>query len=235
MRTALIFSGSSTWQRRDPIVEPDTTITPGPADPAGAAAVGLPSPDLVIAADSGWYTARCHGIVPHELIGDLDSIGPDDIDEAIRLGVEVHRFPSDKDATDLELAVDRAVAQGAEHVVVIGPGGGRLDHQLGELLLLASPRLADLVIDARLGRAWVHRVRGGPRTIRGRPGAGLSILAIAGPATVTTTGLRWQLSAEQLDPGSTRGISNEFEHDTATVGTEHGTVLVIVPEEEQER
>ncbi len=59
----------------------------------------------------------------------------------------------------------------------------------------------------------------------------MSIVPLAGPATVTTTGLRWALVGEQLDPGSTRGISNEFEQDTATVGTEHGVVLVVVPPE----
>jgi len=221
MRTALIFSGSSTLQRREPTDDLDGTVP----DLAF---------DVVLAADSGWYEARRRGIVPDELIGDLDSVLPEDVDDAVRLGVDVRRFPADKDATDLELALDRVVELCAEHVVVMGRGGGRLDHQLGELLLLGSPRFAELVIEARLGGTTVHPVRGGPRTIRGRPGLTLSIVPIAGPATVTTTGLRWPLAGEQLDPGSTRGISNEFELDTATVGTEHGGVLVVVPEEEQQ-
>ena len=141
----------------------------------------------------------------------------------------MHRYPTDKDATDLELALDRAVLLGAERLVVVGPGGGRLDHQLGELLLLASPKYSDVVIEARLGGSSIHPVRGGPREISGQVGAPLSIIPIAGPATVTTTGLRWPLAAERLDPGSTRGISNEFEQHIATVAAEHGVVLVVVP------
>ena len=220
MRTALIFSGSSSWTRREPAA-PDT---------AAPDTAGLPWPaDVVIAADSGWYEARRLGVLPDELHGDLDSVLEPDVDEAARLGVDVHRYPTDKDATDLELALDRAVALGAERLVVVGPGGGRLDHQLGELLLLASEKYAAVVVEARLGGSVVHPVRGGPRTVSGRAGASVSIVPIAGPATVSTTGLRWPLVAEQLDPGSTRGISNEFEHDTATVGTEHGVVLVVVP------
>lgn len=217
MRIALVVSGPSS--RR-----------PGPTHDIGT--VDDIDAGLVLAADSGWYDARRLGVVPHELIGDLDSVRPDDVDDAVRLGVVVTRFPTDKDATDLELALDRAVGWGAERIVVVGRGGGRLDHQLGELLLLASPRYAGVVVEARLGGSTIHPVRGGPRSIDGRPGGTLSILPLAGPATVTTTGLRWPLTAEQLDPGSTRGISNEFEGTTATVGTEHGVVLVVVPEEE---
>ena len=216
MRTALIFSGSSTWTRPGPTAD-------GPATPPCDA-------DVVIAADSGWYEARCVGVVPDELLGDLDSVLDEDVAEAERLGVEVHRFPTDKDATDLELALDRALAHGVERIVVVGPGGGRLDHQLGELLLLASAKYAHVTIEARLGGSIVHPVRGTPRRITGPPGSTVSIVPIAGPATVTTTGLRWPLAGERLDPGSTRGISNELEQDSATVCAGHGVVLVVVPE-----
>ncbi len=229
MRTALIFSGSSTWTRREtPAPETPAPETPAPEAPAPGAAPPWPA-DVVIAADSGWYEARRLGIVPDELHGDLDSVLDVDVDEAARLGVEIHRHPTDKDATDLELALDRAVVLGAERLLVVGPGGGRLDHQVGELLLLASEKYAEVVVEARLGGSTVHPVRGGPRQISGRAGASLSIVPIAGPATVSTTGLRWPLVAEQLDPGSTRGISNEFDGDIATVGTDRGVVLVVVP------
>ena len=230
MRTALIFSGSTSWTCPEPTaVEPAAAADPAaPVDPLAPPC----SPDVVIAADSGWYEARRRGLVPDELHGDLDSVLDDDVEEAVRLGVGIHRYPTDKDATDLELALDRAVGLGAERLVVIGPGGGRLDHQLGELLLLASEKYAHLEVDARLGGSSVHPVRGGPRTISGRRGTSVSIVPIAGPATVSTTGLRWPLVAEQLDPGSTRGISNEFEGDIATVGTDRGVVLVVVPFDE---
>ena len=234
MRTALIFSGSSTWTRRDPTaIETAPPETPATGTAAPGTAVPPWPADVTIAADSGWYEALRLGIVPDELHGDLDSVLDVDVDEAARLGVEIHRYPTDKDATDLELALDRAVALGAERLLVVGPGGGRLDHQLGELLLLASEKYAELVVEARLGGSTVHAVRGGPRPIPGRAGASVSIVPIAGPATVSTTGMRWPLVAEQLDPGSTRGISNEFDGDTATVGTERGVVLVVVPFDDQ--
>ena len=45
----------------------------------------------------------------------------------------------------------------------------------------------------------------------GAPGAVLTLLALGGPASgITTTGLRWPLRAETLQPGSTRGVSNEI-------------------------
>ncbi len=220
MRSALIFSGSS--ERTRPL--PDTGGSPvGGTCPLDVVA------DVVIAADSGWYEARHLGLVPDELHGDLDSVLEVDVEHATRLGVAVHRYPADKDSTDLELALDRAVALGAERIVVVGAGGGRLDHQLGELLLLASPKYDRVVLEARLGGSIVHPVRGGPRSITGPPGSTVSIVPIAGPATVTTTGLRWPLRGEQLEPGSTRGISNELDAPVATVATSDGVVLVVVP------
>lgn len=220
MSTALVFSGSST----DP--EPMT-------EPSVVRLLGTLEVSFVIAADSGLRSARRYGVTVDALVGDLDSLEPDEVDAARSAGVVVHEHPTDKDATDLELALDLALDAGATDVVVVGAGGGRLDHQLGELMLLGSQRYSGVVIEARLGGSRIHPVRGGPRSIVGRAGWTLSILPVGGPATVVTTGLRWPLRAERLDPGSTRGISNIFDDDTATVGTDSGCVLVIVPEQEK--
>jgi hypothetical protein len=43
---------------------------------------------------------------------------------------------------------------------VLGGALGRVDHLLGELLLLAAERYAGVRVDAQLGAAAVHVVRG---------------------------------------------------------------------------
>ena len=90
------------------------------------------------------------------LVGDLDSADPAAVDAAVASGTTVDRHPAEKDATDLELAFDAAIARGARRVVLVDGGGDRLDHLLGNLLLLASPALAASRSEAFCGTARIR-------------------------------------------------------------------------------
>jgi thiamine pyrophosphokinase len=46
---------------------------------------------------------------------------------------------------------------------------------------------------------------------------------------VTTTGLRWTLTAAELGPATTRGVSNEIVESPATVRVRDGVLLAIQP------
>lgn len=193
----------------------------------------LPTPargDLVIAADSGLEHARALGVPVDLVVGDLDSVDPAALAAAVADGAVVERHPAAKDATDLELALDAAVDRGATAVLVVGVGGGRLDHFLGNVLLLASPRYAHVRVDARIGDAFVTVVheRG---ELTGSPGGLCSLLPLGGPAIgVLTDGLRFPLRREMLPPGTTRGVSNEFLETHATVSLDDGVLLAVVPD-----
>jgi thiamine pyrophosphokinase len=184
---------------------------------------------LVIAADGGAAEAFRLGLHVDVLVGDLDSITPEDLGAVEAGGGAVERHPQDKDATDLELALDRATASGATRVVVAGGGGGRFDMTMANALLLASPRWAGLQLDAIFGRARLTVVRT-RRELAGAPGSTVSLLAMGGAAVcVRTEGLRWALDDETLEPGSTRGISNELMGAAATVSVERGVIVVVQP------
>jgi thiamine pyrophosphokinase len=115
-------------------------------------------------------------------------------------------------------------------VIVVGGSGGRLDHFLANALLLASPAYADIEIEALVGDARITVVHERAR-LSGTPGDLCSLLAVGGPARrVRTTGLRYPLDGEDLLPGSTRGLSNEFVEPVATVSLEHGAVLAVQPD-----
>jgi thiamine pyrophosphokinase len=96
----------------------------------------------VIAADGGARLAASLGLRPQIVIGDLDSLDPQDRQVLTEAGARLQASPADKDETDLELALRLAVAGGAEQVAVLGALGGRLDMTLANLLLLADDRLA---------------------------------------------------------------------------------------------
>jgi len=202
-----------------------TAIVVCAGGPARAALPDVPDDALVIAADGGILEAERLGLHVDLLVGDLDSAPPEAVERAPR----VERYPVDKDASDLELAVAAAVAADARRIVVVGGDGGRLDHLLGNAFLLASDRWADVEIEAVLGdaRLWVVR---GERSIDGEPGELVSLYAVGGPARgVTTVGLRWALTDGDLLPGSSLGLSNEFVASTATVRVREGVVLAIRP------
>ena len=109
----------------------------------------------VIAADSGLGLAAALGVCADLVVGDMDSVDPAALAAAEHAGAQVQRHPVAKDATDLELALDAALALGPADVTVVGGHGGRLDHFLGNALLLAAERYAPLTIQARMGGATV--------------------------------------------------------------------------------
>jgi thiamine pyrophosphokinase len=193
----------------------------------GDLATAMPDDAYVIAADSGVHTAVAFGRRVDLVIGDLDSVSEESLAEAVVAGAHVERHPVDKNDTDLELALVRASELQPDRVVVIGGHGGRLDHFLANLLLLASDRFRNVSIDALVGDARVHVVRSRQELV-GDPGSIVTLLAAHGPAHgVTTSGLRYPLQGETLLPGSTRGVSNVFEEPHASVELTDGVLLAV--------
>ncbi len=185
------------------------------------AAVGLPPGATIIAADGGAELAPRVDLA----VGDFDSISADRLAAIER----IERHPTAKDASDLELALDAALRLGPERVLVLGSAGGRLDHLLGGLLLLASDRYAGVQVDAQLGPAAAHVIRGA-RLLAGDAGELISLFAVNGPAFgVVTDGLVYPLRGEMLAPGSSRGLSNVFVAAEARVTLERGVLLAVRP------
>lgn len=198
-----------------------------PPAPGCAHAVPLGAP--VITADRGLEHALALGLEVAVAVGDFDSASPKAVAVAEAAGVRIERHPVEKDATDLELALDIALEMSPLRILVLASRGGRLDHELATLLLLGSERYATAEIDANIGEAQVHVVRG-RRAIRGEPGDLVTVLAVNGPAIgVTTEGLAYPLRGETLEPGSSRGVSNVFESEAARISVDDGVLLAIRP------
>jgi thiamine pyrophosphokinase len=201
----------------------------------GAPAIGLDAlgdlgdDPLVIAADSGLEHAATMGLRVHQVVGDMDSVDPDALASAREAGVAVDRHPEAKDATDLDLAVDAALAAGPARLVVVTGAGDRFDHALAVGLALSAPHRAGVSVEAWIGAAHLWVVRD-EATLPGRPGQLLSLLPVHGAAVgVTTGGLLYPLDDEDLPPGSTRGVSNEWAAALATVRVRSGTLLAVAP------
>ncbi len=187
--------------------------------------------DYLIAADGGLRHLDALERLPHLLIGDLDSIDRERIPALTGEGVRVEQYPVEKDETDLELAVDAALAAGCAEVIIAGGLGGRLDMTLANIFLLEKLRPR---VDARLedGIEEVFLIHGDldspARTIEGRAGDRVSLLALGGPARgVVTEGLAYPLRSETLYPEYARGVSNVMEGPSAGVALREGTLICI--------
>jgi thiamine pyrophosphokinase len=195
------------------------------ADIARSVPLGVP----VVAADLGLEHALALGLEVTVAVGDFDSASPEAVAAAEAAGVRVERHPEEKDATDLELALNVAVGMQPERILVLGSAGGRLDHLLALVLLLASSQYAGPRIDALLDDATVHVIRGA-RELDGAPGEVVTLLPAHGTAyAVRTQGLAFPLAGETLEPGSTRGVSNVFAEARARIEVGYGVVLAIRP------
>ena len=183
--------------------------------------------DLIICADGGTRHALALGLVPDVVIGDLDSMEDGARQRVERFGTRVIAYPRAKDETDLELALLYAVEQGATEIVVWGAQGGRIDHELGNLLLLAHPRLSGVDVRICCGNQQVLLVRDRV-VLEGQVGDLLSLLPIGGDAHgVSSSGLEYALEDETLWFGPARGVSNVFVSSTACVCVRDGVLWAV--------
>lgn len=184
--------------------------------------------ERIIAADSGAAHALRQGVLPDIVVGDFDSLGPED-QARLRAGrVATKRLPTAKDLTDGQAAVDLALSLGARRVVLAGGLGDRFDHSLGNVLLLHRVHRAGASGWVTDGRQRVYLLDR-KMEITGDPGDQLSIVPLSGQLTgVSVSGVRWPLSAATLHLGETLSLSNELTEPIARLTVEEGLALVVV-------
>jgi len=191
----------------------------------GAIPTGAP----IVAADRGAAHAQRLGLTVSIVVGDLDSLDGETLRRLAAAGAVIERHPATKGASDLALALDHAAQMQPRRILVVGATSGRFDQALAQVLLLAADAYAPFELDALLGRARVHVVRGA-RRLGGSARELVSLLAVNGAARgVTSEGLVYPLRGETLAAGSTRGLSNLFEAESAGVEVEQGVLLAVVP------
>lgn len=205
-------------------------VAGGDEAPLSALAAALGPFDIVIAADSGVHHAQSLGVHIDLVVGDFDSVTDEAVERAVAGGARLERFPAAKDQTDLELALDRAVALGGTgaHVVVVASVGGRLDHALANLLLLGSPSYGHCRVDAYVDRWSVSVLRDEARSFATRPDRTVTLLVVhPDGARVATNGLAYPLRDELVHRSSTRGVSNVTVGDEFEVRVDGGVLLVL--------
>jgi len=188
----------------------------------------LESADYVIAADGGFARATALGIDVDEVVGDLDSL-----DEGTRgrlaaaTGMTVRRYATDKDWTDLELALDTALQRSPAEIVVLGALGGRVDHEMTNVHLLEKGLAAGVPVVLVAGRETIRLTDGDLVLNDAAIGDCVSLVPLSATAVVTTTGLRFSLHQERLERAASRGVSNVVAERSVRITVDGGIVAVI--------
>lgn len=186
--------------------------------------------ESVIACDSGMEFFRRNGLYPDLILGDFDSADPETVaffkgQQAVRL----EQFPAEKDWTDTELAVRRALELNPAQIDLVGATGSRLDHVLGNVQLLAlglSSGVSICMLDTN------NRIRLIDKNFAiakcEQYGRFVSLLPFGGAVYgLTLRGMKYPLDGITLTPDITLGISNEISGDVAEISFTEGRLLVI--------
>ncbi|MDM8535985.1 thiamine diphosphokinase [Desulfobacterales bacterium HSG17] len=197
----------------------------------------IKSGNYIIAADGG--ALHCIGmkIIPDVVIGDFDSLSSENIINLQESGADILRFPAKKDQTDLELALEHAVLQGAKEIIILGALGGRWDMTFSNVLLMAKLSYSDCLVRVIDEYNEIVLIKTGERIkLSGRKGDTLSLIPLAGDALgITTEGLEYPLDSDKLSFGSPRGVSNVMLGQKAGVHIKQGTLLCLLTHKANER
>lgn len=204
-------------------------LTGGTVDNLSWLAGVLKKDDRVICVDGGSRYAAALGIVPHVIVGDMDSIDREKLNSFSGQGAVIREYPADKDDTDTALALAEALAGKPDEIVILGAIGTRFDHSLANVHLL---RVAlDHGVPARIVNRYneislvaPHR----PAVVEGEPGDLFSLLPLTERVTgVYVQGARWPLRDATFVIGNPYGVSNRLAAGRAEISIASGLLLLI--------
>jgi thiamine pyrophosphokinase len=181
---------------------------------------------MIISADGGARHLRTLNISPHVMIGDFDSINPDNYSFFKKKEIKILNFPLKKNHTDTELCVSYALKNKASDITLLGVTGSRLDHTLANIFLLK--KLAKLNIQARIINKHneIFMVTNFIE-LKGKLKELLSIIPVTQDVTgVTLTGLEYPLKNASMQMGDSIGISNVFKESVVSISIKNGVLIV---------
>ena len=187
----------------------------------------LQADDYIICADGGTRHALTLSVQPDLIIGDMDSLEKGQLEKLQKSGVSIELYPRDKNETDLELAINRAIELKPTQIIIIAALGGRLDQTLANITLLTDLRLStfDVRLDDGVEGIFICRDQ---VQFHGRSGDLVSLIPWQGAVSrIQTKNLKWPLNHETLYPDKTLGISNEMIDETASISIGSGLLLII--------
>ena len=199
----------------------------------------LPTGDYYIGADQGAMAIIRQRLPLYLAIGDFDSVTPEEWRDIEKSAQHVEEFGAEKDETDLELAVQRAVELNPDEIILTQVTGGRLDHSMSAVHLMYRFQRQYAHIRFQIRDAYNIQYflpAGKHDIIRDERYPYISFFAWErGLQNVTLRGVKYEVTNDEIPLGSTRFTSNEIVASNATIAFELGTVLVMHSREDEKK
>lgn len=188
-------------------------------------------PDCIIGIDRGLNFCYKHGIVPHYILGDFDSIDREILEYYEKQDqIPVKRYKPEKDATDTRIGLELALKLKSSEIFILGATGGRLDHYMGNLQSLIVPLKEN-------SRAWILDSQNAITVLDKRTeihkkdmfGKYISFFSMGDKVEgLTLTGFKYPLKDYTMTNFDGIGVSNEILEEIAAVDFVSGLVLMVM-------
>lgn len=185
--------------------------------------------DVWIGADRGAWTLTKFALHVHYAVGDFDSTKEKELEAIQNNAAHFEQYPAEKDKTDIEIAILKAIELQAETIYLFGVTGGRLDHELINIQLLhsiADKNIRGILVDKNnkleLTTAREHIVK------HDEDYPYISFIPFTQEVKgLSLTGFYYPLENETITWGSTLCISNKLLSISGTFSYSEGILLLI--------
>ena len=183
-----------------------------------------------IGVDRGAYYLIEHGIIPDVIVGDFDSVSEEEYASISEVVPRVELFQAEKDDTDTDLALMRALDFEPSEVLLTGATGGRLDHHEAALrslyrMQMSYPHIQFKIIDSHNELQFLLP---GRHELTKTQHSYLSFFAYGESVyDVTLRGVKYETTDEKIDLATSRFTSNEIISDNAYITFSRGICLMI--------
>jgi len=181
--------------------------------------------DFIICADNSFAVAIAQGVIPNLIIGDFDTGDPIAFPE----GIEVQRFPVEKDDADTMLCVKEAARRGFLEITVLGALSGRLDHTFANIQMLAYGISQGINITVTDGENEIFMLRPGKFRLPQKKGFSLSVFSYGeNTSGISLQGVKYPIENGTLSNTFPLGLSNEITAEAAEIAFTQGLLLIII-------
>lgn len=188
------------------------------------------SADRIICADGGTRHAVNMKLTPDVIIGDMDSSAARYIDYFRKLGVEIIKYPKEKDKTDTHICVEFALEFSTE-IILLGATGSRIDHMMANVCLLKLGIEKGIPISIIDNKNYIRMIKDSI-VLEGGKGDFFSLIPFSERVEgVSTKGAHYELTDAAIEFGDSYGVSNCFECNRVEVSIKKGYMLVIKSED----
>ena len=182
--------------------------------------------NYIIAVDKGLSYTESLNLFPDLIVGDFDSVR-----NSILSGYDskiIRRYKPEKDDTDSECALQIALDHGADHIIIIGATGTRIDHVLGNISLLGKAMSEGKMAELLDTHNRIRMINNELEIEKNKQyGKYVSIIPVCKNNKITLEGFKYPLKDYTFEGFNTLGISNEIVDDIAKITVNEGQYIVI--------